>query len=312
MVRTGPAVGLLAAPAGALVLLALLSDTATLSLRGWTVGIVCLRRRLRPVGLRDGRARHRSPGCGETGSPCCARCSCAVSPGSSRTRSAAPVSRTATVTLAAAALALDGIDGLVARHTGTVSELGARFDMEVDAFLILLLSAYASLDLGAWVLAIGLMRYGYVVAGWLLSWLREPVRPRYWRKVVAATQAIVLTVVVGEVLPRAFVVVAVVVALALLAESFGRDVFWQWGQQFRGAAQSGSGTRKSTTVPTVPTEAVPAAHAHVPPRRAARAAMSAMPLPGFASPRPRPSSATRSHAPAVSPAMVRTTVCAPE
>ena len=41
------------------------------------------------------------------------------------------------------ALALDGVDGQVARRTGTASELGARFDMEVDAFLILVLSVAA-------------------------------------------------------------------------------------------------------------------------------------------------------------------------
>src|SRR4051794_37106531 len=40
------------------------------------------------------------------------------------------------------ALVLDGVDGRVARRTGTVSAFGARFDMEVDAFLILVLSAY--------------------------------------------------------------------------------------------------------------------------------------------------------------------------
>src|SRR5690349_8473184 len=46
------------------------------------------------------------------------------------------------VTIAAVALALDGVDGYVARRTGSVSELGGRFDMEVDAFLLLVLSVY--------------------------------------------------------------------------------------------------------------------------------------------------------------------------
>ena len=40
------------------------------------------------------------------------------------------------VTLATVALALDLVDGWLARHTGTASVLGARFDGEVDAFLI--------------------------------------------------------------------------------------------------------------------------------------------------------------------------------
>ena len=74
--------------------------------------------------------------------------------------------------LAAVALVLDAVDGWVARRTGTVSALGARFDMEVDAFLILVLSAYVADSLGGWVLAIGLMRYAFVAAGWVLPWLR--------------------------------------------------------------------------------------------------------------------------------------------
>ena len=41
------------------------------------------------------------------------------------------------VTLSVVALVLDAVDGWVARRTGTVSPLGARFDGEVDALLIL-------------------------------------------------------------------------------------------------------------------------------------------------------------------------------
>ena len=56
------------------------------------------------------------------------------------------------VVLAAVALVLDGVDGQVARRTGTVSALGARFDMEVDAFLMLVLSVYvaSSWPRGCW------------------------------------------------------------------------------------------------------------------------------------------------------------------
>ena len=43
------------------------------------------------------------------------------------------------VALSTAALVLDFVDGRVARRTGTASGLGARFDGEVDAFLILAL-----------------------------------------------------------------------------------------------------------------------------------------------------------------------------
>lgn len=127
--------------------------------------------------------------------------------------------------LAVPALALDAVDGWVARRTGTATELGARFDMEVDAFLLLVLSAYVAQLLGPWVLAIGLMRYAFVAAGWMLPPLRLQLPARYWRKVVTAVQGIALTVAASGLVPEVAAVL-VGVALALLVESFGRDVLW--------------------------------------------------------------------------------------
>ncbi len=137
-----------------------------------------------------------------------------------------PVSLTALVTLCTLALALDAVDGQVARRTGTATPLGARLDGEVDAFLILLLSIAASHIYGGWVLVIGAARYGLLLAGWLIPWLAAPLPPRYWRKVVAAVQGIVLTGAVSGVLDRLVGMIAVGTALLLLAESFGRDVIW--------------------------------------------------------------------------------------
>ena len=63
------------------------------------------------------------------------------------------------ITLAGVALVLDAVDGNVARRTATASAFGARFDMEVDAFIILTLSVFVAPAYGAWVLTIGAMRY---------------------------------------------------------------------------------------------------------------------------------------------------------
>ena len=105
------------------------------------------------------------------------------------------------VTLAAVALALDRSTDAVARRTGTATALGARFDGEVDAFLILALSVYVAPAYGAWVLAIGAARYLFLAGEWLLPWMRAPLPPRRWRRVVAATQGVVLTVAAAGVLP---------------------------------------------------------------------------------------------------------------
>ena len=151
-----------------------------------------------------------------------------------------PVSTTALVTLSSVALALDAVDGLVARWTGTATPLGARIDGEADAFLILLLSIVVSQDYGAWVLAIGAARYALLLAGWLIPWLAAPLPPRFWRKVVAAVQGIVLTVAASGVPSRLAGMIAVAVALLLLAESFGRDVIWLY--------RTGAGPRTRRTV----------------------------------------------------------------
>jgi phosphatidylglycerophosphate synthase len=137
-----------------------------------------------------------------------------------------PVSIPALVTLSAVALALDAVDGPVARRTGTATPLGARIDGEADAFLILVLSVAVSQDYGGWVLAIGAARYVFLLAGWLIPWLAAPLPPRYWGKVVAAVTGIVLTVAASGLLDRVTGMIAVAVALLLLAESFGRNAGW--------------------------------------------------------------------------------------
>src|SRR4051794_13604124 len=134
------------------------------------------------------------------------------------------------VPLVVVALALDAVDGWVARRTST-GRLGARFDGEVDAFLILVLSVFVARTAGAWVLAIGAARYVFLVAGGPLPWLRATVPPRYWRKVVCATQGVVLAVAAAHVLPQAVTEAALVAAFILLAESFGRDVWWLWSNR---------------------------------------------------------------------------------
>ncbi len=138
---------------------------------------------------------------------------------------AAPIPVGLLVALVVPALLLDAVDGWVARRTNSASELGARFDMEVDAFLLLVLSAYVSQTLGVWVLAIGVMRYAFVAAGWIFPWLRRQLPFRYWRKVVTAVQGIALTIAGTALLP-VLDVLLVAIALVLLVESFGRDVVW--------------------------------------------------------------------------------------
>ncbi|MGH8866516.1 MAG: CDP-alcohol phosphatidyltransferase family protein [Actinomycetes bacterium] len=149
-----------------------------------------------------------------------------------------PHSPTPLVALAATALALDLVDGWVARRTGTISAFGTRFDGEADAFLMLVLSVYAAAWFGAWVLAIGAARYLFGAAGLVRPWMRRRLPPRYWRKVVTATAGIVLTVAASRLLPDAVTRASLLLVAFLVAESFGRDVWWL--ARRRAAGRTGS------------------------------------------------------------------------
>jgi len=139
-----------------------------------------------------------------------------------------PVATATLVALASIALALDFVDGWLARRTATQSALGAKLDGEVDAFLILVLSVEVAPTAGGWVLLIGLARYAFLAAGWALPWLRAPLPRRDWRKTVTAAQGVALVVAASGVPPLWVSRLLLVVALGLLAESFGRDVWWLW------------------------------------------------------------------------------------
>lgn len=220
---TGPIVGLIAQ----IALLMVLAATVGLSSSGWAIGIAC--GMVTNATLALGLVASDADGLGPADRVTLLR---ATLVGGVAALTADWFSRPAPVTLlvglSGMALILDAIDGWVARRTGTVSTLGARFDMEVDAFLILVLSVYVARSTGLWVLAIGAARYGFVAARLLFPWMRGTPPARYWCKVVAATQGIVLTIAAADVVPHVLMVAALIVSLALLSESFGREVWWLW------------------------------------------------------------------------------------
>lgn len=160
------------------------------------------------------------------------------------------------VSLTAVALILDGVDGKVARKTGTSTALGARFDMEVDAFLILVLSIYVAMSMGPWVLLIGAMRYVFVAVARLQPWLNGSLPHSMARKTVAAQQGVVLLVAGSGLLPYAVSYALVAGALAALVWSFGRDILWLWrnnrsGSVARTAEESCASKSAEITAPAV-------------------------------------------------------------
>lgn len=128
------------------------------------------------------------------------------------------------VMLAGPAVLLDAVDGWVARRTGTASVQGSRLDMETDAALMVVLSVPLALTLGPWVLAIGLMRYAFVVLSWWRPALRGDLEFSQFRRVVAAIQAVVLVVALVPLVPEPLALVVVALSLGLLTTSFARDI----------------------------------------------------------------------------------------
>ncbi len=132
------------------------------------------------------------------------------------------------VAVATVALALDGIDGWLARRNGLVSSFGARFDMEVDAALglILALLVLASGKLGPWILALGAMRYAYVAAALALPWLNGSLPESYRRKAICVVQIAALIALNAPVVTGAPATLLAVAATLALGWSFAIDIVW--------------------------------------------------------------------------------------
>jgi phosphatidylglycerophosphate synthase len=132
------------------------------------------------------------------------------------------------VALASVGAMLDGVDGWLARRTGVASAFGARFDMETDALLILVLSilVWQHGKAGAWVLGCGLMRYGFVAAGRVFPWLARPLRSTLRGKTVAVVQIAGLIVAVAPSTPLPYSAIVAAVTLAALVWSFSVDMLW--------------------------------------------------------------------------------------
>jgi len=128
------------------------------------------------------------------------------------------------------ALSLDGVDGWLARRQGLTSGFGARFDMEIDAALALILALHAFADGmgGIMVLTLGVTRYVFVAASWGLPWMAAPLPDKFGRKVVCVIQIAALIALQVPILESGLALGITWVAVAALMWSFGRDILWLW------------------------------------------------------------------------------------
>ena len=132
------------------------------------------------------------------------------------------------IVVATCAALLDALDGPLARRSGLASEFGARFDMETDALLVLVLSLMVLHfgKAGAWVLAAGLMRYVFLLAARAWPWLARPLPSSHRRKTVCVVQITSLIVCLGPIIALPWSRALAAASLALLAVSFAIDIAW--------------------------------------------------------------------------------------
>ncbi len=139
------------------------------------------------------------------------------------------------------AIILDGVDGLVARHFKVASGFGASLDGELDALLVLVLSAAVwQVDrAGAWVMLAGLARFGFLAGMMKWSWMRAPLPESNHRKLCFAFFVWALVVApMPWVSPDTGYVLSFFATLLVLM-SFAVDIAW-----LRAHGRGGGSTRE--------------------------------------------------------------------
>ena len=134
------------------------------------------------------------------------------------------------VAASAAVTLLDGVDGWLARRHRIASPFGARFDMEIDALLILALSvlAWRYGKAGAWVVLSGLLRYAFVASGAIAPWLRAALPPSRRRQTICVIQIAGLTLAMVPSIQPPLSTRLAAAALVTLSYSFLVDTLWLW------------------------------------------------------------------------------------
>lgn len=127
--------------------------------------------------------------------------------------------------LATAAWALDGVDGYVARRTGTVTEHGAVLDSAVDGTLVLVLSV-AVAPVAPWALLGGLLYPAYLLGRWWRPRWRRPLPHSRRRRLIGGALCVTLCLGAAPPVPDLAVQVAVGPAVAFVTWSFLVDVRW--------------------------------------------------------------------------------------
>lgn len=130
--------------------------------------------------------------------------------------------------IGAGALALDGIDGIIARRTGLASSYGAWLDAALDTFAILVFSLllWRLGRAGPWLLLAPALHPAFVLAGRAWPPLARPLPSSRRRRAVCAALVGTLCACTIPLMPPPATALAAAAALALLLFSFALDTVW--------------------------------------------------------------------------------------
>jgi phosphatidylglycerophosphate synthase len=130
--------------------------------------------------------------------------------------------------LAGAALALDGMDGWVARRFGHESAFGARFDMEADTLLLVVVASLVCIfgAAGPWVLAAPVFRPAFMLAGRRWTWIATSLPPSARRKTCCVLSIMLLIAALAPIVPPTAAGMLAASALGCLSLSFALDLAW--------------------------------------------------------------------------------------
>lgn len=132
---------------------------------------------------------------------------------------------TVLVALSILVLAMDGIDGWLARRQGLSSAFGSFFDKETDALLLLVLCFLAVFDarLPGWIVGAGLLRYGFVIFLFVTPTPEKTEEASEWARYIYG--ATVVSVLAAYVLPLDWAYPLALIATVALAGSFAQSVW---------------------------------------------------------------------------------------
>lgn len=135
--------------------------------------------------------------------------------------------------LIGACLALDGVDGWIARKLRQETAFGALFDQETDAAMIMIaaLLVWQADKAGVWVLIAGALRYVFVLAGLFLPWLSGALFPSFRRKLACVVQVGALIFALVPILGRPITEPVAAMSVVFLLLSFLVDTVWLYRNQ---------------------------------------------------------------------------------